>query len=803
MNSSFFSNFNLFDYRYVLMTIVLSIISCIIGIEISRRVKLQAVGSGFLLKGAFYLAVTFWLTHFFVSYSFDISFSTNNYKLYSLFNFLFSFTGCVIALKMAQFKVINEKYFILGSIAVAVSILGADTLGFLVLFKHSLEWKPVFSMITVILVLGTSFSIFRFLNQFTNEEHYPFIQKWKYIGCITAGAALSGIPYIVIVSMINLDPIHPSFSEELIPFAFVMLANVVLNLVPDLFGDKLLLKNVESYKSLFNHNPSAVFSVGLNGIILNVNDEGAKITGVPKEQLPGMYISSFFANGMSKEVKDYLEHGNQTNIETEITDFNGKKKSIRITAVRTVIDQKVVGAFGIAEDITDKRKAEKQVEFMAYHDELTTLPNRRMMKKVMSRTAEENHPFRIMLMDFDRFKRINDTFGHSFGDKLLIEIGKRLTAVVQQDGTVARLGGDEFLIITSNFSFTLAEKIIEEFRKPMMINGYEVIMTASMGIASFPDDTRNMDDLYKYADIAMYQSKENGANGYSVYNKKMADIEIDKLKIENDLIKAIEENKLMLYFQPKYNIISNSLVGSEVLLRWKHKEKGFIPPDVFIPIAEESGLIVRLERFVVSEVCIKLNEWKKEKREIQRVSINISLITILQEGFADFILENISKFGLNGSMLELEITERIVMENEEEVNATLQKLREYGLSVSIDDFGTGYSSLRYLDKLHVDILKIDRTFVNNLHNRKEVVSAIIFLAKSLNLKVIAEGVETSDQIELLKVSVVMRSRDIIFLLRSLSTNLKHSIWTPPESEYNWMLMGRFLRRIESFSGEII
>ncbi|WP_409299375.1 EAL domain-containing protein [Peribacillus sp. SCS-26] len=748
----FMITFELFHYKFVLMTMILSILSCVLGLEMSRRMKGNP-SIKLLAGGAFLLAVTFWLTHFFVSYSIDLNFSTANYPLYSLTNFIFCFIGSLVALKMAQFRLINGRFFILGSLIVALSILGADTLGFLVLFYDSLQFKPMFIFMAFILILGTSFSIFRFLNQFTNEDNYKLLNKWKYIGCVAAGTALSGIPYIVIVSILQLEEKSAFSPEMMFPFIYVMLANVLLTLVPDIFGDKILVKNIESYRSMFNHNPDAVFSVDLYGQILNVNKEAEMLTGMKTDKLIGAVIQDFFPGDRGEKIRNYLSDvskGNVSHIDAQISLRDGRKKDVRITAVKTVVENSIVGAFGIVKDITDVKRAENQVRFMAYHDELTSLPNRRMIKKVMSETADKQTPYHIMLMDFDRFKRINDTFGHAFGDKLLIEVGSKLREVIGDRGTAARLGGDEYLIITTVYTDSLAEDVINAFRTPLVIGGYEVLLTASMGVASFPQDTRDIDELYKFADIAMYHSKENGANGYSLYTKEMADKQIDKLDIENDLAGAIQNGDLMLYFQPKYNTASGEMIGSEVLLRWNHKEKGFIPPAVFIPIAEESGLIVRLERFVFTEVCKLLAEWRSQNKNMQRVSINVSLISLLQEGFLAFIIETLESHELEGNLIELEITERVVMENEEEVNCTLQKLREYGLVISIDDFGTGYSSLSYLDKLHVDILKIDRTFINNIQNSKEVVTAIIFLAKSLNLKVIAEGVETNDQVELLR-----------------------------------------------------
>jgi len=756
MHSFFNFHHLLFDYHYMLLTVLFSIISCIIGIEASVRIKQQALQGKSLILSSGLLAVTFWLTHFFVSVSVALPFSTDNYHyvLYTLLNFLLCFIGSYLALKTAQFPVVSDKQYILGGFSIGIVILSADISGFFILFRNLVEFKPIIFLIVALLTWSASFSIFRFLIQITNEDSTNVRTKWKHIGSITAGISFAGIPYISMISLLDTSSITPSMHELLLPFIFVMAANLVMALVPSLLGEKILEKNIQSYTSLFNHNPGGVFSVDLDGHILNINQVATEITGFTREELRGKHIGMFLKKADNKKVSEILHNvlaGKISNIEIQILNKQGILTDVKVTAVRTHINNQITGAFGIIENITERKRAEKKIEYLAYHDELTGLPNRRMIKQVMTDFSEKHSSFSIMLLDFDRFKRINDTFGHSFGDKLLVEAGKRLQNIVENEGITARMGGDEFLVLlpANNFENT-AEHIIEEFRIPLIVNGYEVVLTASMGIASFPAHSKNINDLYKFADLAMYHSKENGANGYSVYSKEMEEKALNQLELEQDLQSAIGNKELLLYFQPKYHTVQNVLTGSEVLLRWNHPKKGFIPPNVFIPIAEESGLIVVLEKFVISETCKILCKWQEKRIKINRVSINISLVSILQEGFVSFIQDQLKQFNLDGQLLELEITERMVMKNEEDVNAVLQTLRDKGIKISIDDFGTGYSSLSYLDKLNVDILKIDQSFIRNIESSKEVVAAIIFLAKNLNLKVIAEGVETEKQIKLLQ-----------------------------------------------------
>ncbi|WP_409302713.1 EAL domain-containing protein [Peribacillus sp. SCS-155] len=749
----YFTEIYFFDYKFIILTVFFAVASCVIGIEFSKKVRIVHGKGKSLLQGSALLAVSFWLTHASVAFSVDVPFSMMAFGIYSIVSLFFCFWGSFIALKISNLGSVTGKQYISGSILIAISILGTDALGYSFLFHDDMDWKVSLLIVTGLLTLGCSFSLFRFLIQITNDDHVG-IGKWKHIGSVAAGAALAGIPFITLISIIRLDGGNAITPGMLTPFIFVILAHLLLMLVPDLFGDRLLLKHSHAYKSLFNHNPGGVFSVDLKGNVVNANEAASRITGYPNEELIGLSIDSFFDERNKQAINVALHNvldGRIINIETQILQKQGTSVNVRITPIRSMINNQMMGTFAIVEDITEKKESEQKIKFLAYHDELTKLPNRSMVKNEIAVLAKENTHFSMMLIDFDRFKRINDTFGHSFGDKILIHIGDQLSRLIGSQGIVSRIGGDEFLILVpSAKNKPLAESIISEFNTPMLINGIEVLLTASMGIANYPAHTTNIDDLFKYADIAMYHSKENGANGYSFYNSAMADTALNKLDMENDLRAAIENKELMLYFQPKFNTVHKKIIGSEVLIRWKRDLQGFIPPNVFIPVAEESGLIVPLERFVIEETCRVISDWLEKGKEVKRVSINISLITLLQEGFAAYVLEKISEFHIAGNLLELEITERVVMKNEDDVNSTLHKLREQGIKISIDDFGTGYSSLSYLDKLNVDILKIDQSFIRNIQQKKEVISAIISLAKSLNLRVIAEGVETLNQVELLR-----------------------------------------------------
>lgn len=728
------------------------------GIQILKKVRKSKKKSGMFYVSSFCLGLIFWLSHLYVVYTAPISFSSNHFTFYFLISFIFCTTGTTIGLAMDHVKIVNQGQYILGSIVIAICTLATDFLGFSFLFEDQLDLKISLSVLTVALILSASFPIFRFLIQITNESATIYNYRWVISGCVLTGLSFASMPYMVMVSILNLESLSSNPYDYLVPIIIGVSVNLPLALLPNLFGESMLIKNIHSYTSLFENNPVTVLSFDLNGVINSINKQAVLFLGYKKQKLIGMSIQDFLNENDQDKVASFLSgvfKGNVYKLETQIFTKSKKLRDVNVTAVRTIVDKRVLGFFAMIEDITEIKKSEKQIKYLAYHDEVTNLPNKRMAIKKMMNLAKENIPFSILLIDFDRFKRINDTFGHTFGDRLLVEIGNKFKEILGEKGTIARLGGDEFLVVIPlehvNYRI-VAESIIQHFRKPMLVDGYDISITASVGIANYPQHTKNVEDLVKYADIAMYEMKENGANGYMEYNKQMANITTDKLNLENELKKAIANFDLVVYFQPKMNTRLMTLAGAEALVRWKHPSKGMISPCEFIPLAEESGLIIELERYVIVEVCRCIKKWKIMGKKIERVSVNISLVSLYKDDIVLFISKTLEQYEVSGDLLELEITERIVMKNEAFVNNTLQNIRKLGLKISIDDFGTGYSSLSYLYKLHIDCLKIDKSFIDHIEENKEVVSAIISMAHNLKLDVIAEGVETELQVkELLQI----------------------------------------------------
>jgi diguanylate cyclase (GGDEF)-like protein len=398
---------------------------------------------------------------------------------------------------------------------------------------------------------------------------------------------------------------------------------------------------------------------------------------------------------------------------------------------------------------------------LAHHDVLTGLPNRLLffdrLQQALSQAGRHDTLLGVMLLDLDRFKAINDSFGHTAGDALLQAVGRRIGECIRDGDTVARLGGDEFTILLQDIrqaqhAALVAQKIIEALQLPFLLNGYEVVVNTSIGIALYPH-CRDAETLLIHADTAMYKAKEEGGNGYRFYTDEMSSADMRRLSLETQLRKAIERNELVLHYQPQAEIASGRLLGAEALLRWQHPEHGLIPPDEFIPLAEETGLIVPIGEWVLHTACAQNRAWQDAGLAPLRVAVNVSGRQFRRLDMLETIFRTLEDTGLDSRYLEIELTEGVLMQDTVVVVQTLHALNAMGILISIDDFGTGYSSLSYLKRFPIDMLKIDRSFVQDIVTDPDdtaIVQAIIAMSHSLGIKAIAEGVETGEQLDFLR-----------------------------------------------------
>jgi diguanylate cyclase (GGDEF)-like protein len=418
----------------------------------------------------------------------------------------------------------------------------------------------------------------------------------------------------------------------------------------------------------------------------------------------------------------------------------------------------IANGHDLLNEITQRKQA--HLFTLAHYDHLTKLPNRLLfidrLNMAINESAREKIKVGLLFIDLDNFKHFNDSMGHGFGDKLLLAVSARLSACARKSDTVARLSGDEFTIMVVDFDDQLdlemlCKRIIETMTHPLNIMGREVFITASIGTAVCPDDDIDSAGLLAKADAAMYEAKRNGRNTYRHYVAGMNVYSLDRMSLETDLRRALEHDEFELFYQPQVLLSSGKISGSEALIRWQHPERGLLSPIHFIEIAEETGLIVPIGKWVLKEACRQHMEWIENGMEPMTISVNISAMQFYQAEFCDMVHSIVSETGMNPVYLELELTESLFMHDVEIVLKTLNELHDFGIKLAIDDFGTGYSNLSYLKRFPVDRLKVDQSFIRNIENEPvnaEIVKAIATLGKSMSLEMVAEGVETEGEMNL-------------------------------------------------------
>jgi diguanylate cyclase (GGDEF)-like protein len=412
--------------------------------------------------------------------------------------------------------------------------------------------------------------------------------------------------------------------------------------------------------------------------------------------------------------------------------------------------------------VVAKVVAERKVQLLAYRDTLTSLPNRLLfadrLEQAVIRCERSRTSLALMLVDIDDFKLVNDSFGHDAGDKLIKAVGKLISKSLRRADTIARLGGDEFAVIIEGIdspddAISIADNLTTILEHNVRLDDQETYTSASIGISVYPDDGKDARTLLKNADTAMFRAKENGRHCFQFYKPEMSVTAMERLELENSLKAAFENDEFLIHYQPVIDINKNEIIGVEALLRWQHPDKGMIHPSDFISIAEDCGLIVALGEWLIFRVCKQISVWQEAGLQKQHVSINLAPRQFKEQDLLVVFTQAMSEYDVDASSLSVEITERTLIDNIGEVEATLKKLRKMGMRIMLDDFGTGYASLAYLKEFPVDIVKIDRAFISGIPDSREdsaIVEAIVGLTRGLNLNLIAEGVENEQQINLLK-----------------------------------------------------
>ena len=523
----------------------------------------------------------------------------------------------------------------------------------------------------------------------------------------------------------------------------------------------------EKYRAIFEEAVVGIFQITPEGRPLIVNRALAEMHGYDSPEQLLAEVSNvvhqlFVDPNRMDELRQMLEEkGAVRGAEIEVYRRDRTKKWV-LMSLRAVIHGNTVLNEGIVEDISDRKAAEKQVQFLAYYDALTELPNRTLLhdrlSQALASARRRKDKVALLFLDLDRFKDINDSFGHSVGDLLLQNIAERFKSGVRKQDTVGRLGGDEFLIVLTNvkeiaYASVAAERFMHAMSAKFVIQGRSLSISCSIGISMFPEDGMDSESLLRNADAAMYSAKESGRNNFRFFTEDMNAQGVERLTLENGLRLALDKKELFLVYQPQVDIVSGKIIGLEALLRWQHPTLGLVPPDKFIRIAENCGLIVPIGEWVLRTACSQARKWQDEGIPAVSVAVNVSAVQFRQEGFCELIRRVLHETGLAPQYLELELTEGLLLANADVTFSVLQELKAMGLTLAIDDFGTGYSNFNYLRQFRVSKLKIDRSFIRDVAVNPDdaaITTAIISMAKSLNLKVIAEGVEDEAQMSFLR-----------------------------------------------------
>ncbi|MCY9657762.1 EAL domain-containing protein [Paenibacillus chondroitinus] len=729
-----------------------------------------------LLFGAIAMGLGVWSMHFVGMLAFSLNISV----AYNLVNVILSVVVVIAASFLALYVVgrsqLSWRLLLAGGLLLATGISAMHYIGMAAMEIH-ISYKPFYFVLSIIIAIVASIAAL-WLAFYFRKGTEPS-RMWKKLGSgLIMGAAVVGMHYTGMYAaqfqMLDaLDETKGMFLDQKL-LAYTIAGGTLFTLGLSLFGifisnrlsrkDNEIEEHEKWYRSLFENNQDGIISINMQYRIIGFNSAVTQLTGLTGEWFRNQTIDNILPfivpedQERTREMFVKSRGGEMQTYQTAIIHEQGHRVELSVINAPVILDGEVVGSYIIAKDITEEKQSKEKIQHLAFHDELTGMPNRRMFNEVLGKMIDsEAKQFAVMVMDLDRFKLINDSLGHTYGDQFLQEMCERIRRCMEgMNVTLARMGGDEFtLLCDSRYEreevADFAEQIIRAIGVPYRLKENDFYVTASIGIAVYPNDGADAVQLLKNADTAMYEVKKNGKNGYQFYTGELNAQLQEKIELEVELRQAIARKQLFLNYQPQIRAGDGQMIGVEALVRWNHPTKGTISPGVFIPIAEETGIIYEMGTWVLREACRQMKEWHRGGGPLIPVSVNLSSQQFHQTNLAMYIKEILEDTGLEPQYLELEITESMMMDATVS-RSILNELTESGIRISLDDFGTGYSSLSYLKLLPIHKLKIDRSFIRDItenNNDKAIVATIISMAQHLNMDVIAEGIETKEQLDIL------------------------------------------------------
>ncbi|WP_226582010.1 bifunctional diguanylate cyclase/phosphodiesterase [Halobacillus litoralis] len=787
-----------YTIELVLVSLLIAIVSSYTSLLIVRRMLLsqrQNKQWGWLISGSLTFGGGIWSMHFvaMLAYQMDMTVTYDSAMLgWSII--------CAGASSFTAFFIINKNLknraaLSVSAVFIATGILSMHYIGMEAMqMRARIDYNPWMVLVSVLIALLASFgALYIFTSQQKDNKRSTPVLMWG--SAVLMGIAISGMHYTGMTSasfymdkqttapLENRAVVQQGTLGYLIAITILIILGFMVILVyynrklEDTHHQYSLADKI--YRSIVESANDAIITANKEGRILSWNKAAEEIFGFNANEMLNQPLTAImpasYRSAHEIGIQSYIE-ARKAQVIDQTVQLEGLHKNNGVFPIElslsTIEEEGEIYFTGLVRDVSERMKSQERIKELVYKDELTHLPNRRMLYDHLSSCVQHAKKTKeiisVMFLDLNRFKQVNDVYGHKTGDELLRQLSARIQQHLSEQDMLARQSGDEFVIVcpqtTTYKTGNLANDIIQAVRTPFVIAGKEIYMSMAIGISIFPDNGSTVDVLIKNADTAMYQSKQKGDNKAYFFTEEMNELISKKMQLEYGLRKAIEKEELLLYYQPQVNVKTGKVKGVEALIRWNHPELGLISPLEFIPLAEETNLIIPMGEWILQEACSQFKQWLNQGYKLDHISINISSLQFREPDFAKLIQRVLEENQLKPECLELEITESVVQDSNEAI-PIMHTLKNMGVKLSLDDFGTGYSSLRYLKDFPLDVLKIDKSFVQTVYNSNKdqaVIDTIIDMADRLELSVIAEGVETIEQLNYLNEKNCLEYQGFLF-----------------------------------------
>ncbi len=780
------------DLRLVVLSYVIAVFASYTALDLAGRVVATSgrVRRMWLTGGAFAMGTGIWAMHFTGMQAFQMRMPVTYDVLGTLLSMAIAIAASALALLVVVRGVMRARQLLVAGPIMGVGIASMHYTGMAAMqMPATISYDPPLFALSVLVAIGASMAALWLAFEFSVASNAGGSWRWtKGAGALVMGAAIVGMHYTGMAAASfsptgeRIGRVAPGIDHLVlglgIGIATLMILGLALagSVVDRKFAERRKRENIlreseERFRAAFEQAAVGISQNGPDGRWLRANQKLCEIVGYTCEEL---LEKRFQDITHSDDLEADLGHVRRL-LAGEVETYSMEKRYLRRdgsvvwvnVALSLVREPSGEPKYFIAvvEDISERKILEQQLEHQAFHDPLTGLPNRALLLDrlghALARTDRRGEYVAVLFLDLDGFKHINDSLGHEAGDRLLVDVAERLSRCVRTEDTIARFGGDEFVVLLEDLAgkeeaIRCAERLARQLRAPFMLSGEEVYVTISVGVVTSATPQDWAEDLLRDADAAMYEAKKKGKARYAMFDPSMKRRALERLKLENDLRRALQRSEFVIHYQPQVRLESGEILGLEALVRWRHPGRGLVLPGEFIPVAEESGLIVPIGRWVLREACRQTKEWQDQSPSgvPLRVCVNLSARQFGQPGLlAGEVTKALSETGLEPSSLTLEITESVLMEDASSSVDSLHRLKDRGVEISVDDFGTGYSSLSYLKRFPVDYIKVDRSFVAELGRGAEgdvIVPAVIDLAHTLGVEAVAEGVETAGQLARLR-----------------------------------------------------